>query len=129
MSPKPSSPRAAAVSLLDEITGEGQLMSDLTERRAFQRLAAQDRAAAQRLATQTLRGLERADRILDRLCCAAALARRDEAAILDRLLDLMEPDDIVNFHRTTRRRRDEPVPPLRVRARPEVAQHLIRARA
>lgn len=69
------------------------------------------------------------DRILDRLCCAAALARRDEAAILDRLLDLMEPDDIVNFHRTTRRRRDEPVPPLRVRARPEVAQHLIRARA
>ncbi|MEQ8294479.1 MAG: transcription antitermination factor NusB [Roseovarius sp.] len=66
MSPKPSSPRAAAVSLLDEITGEGQLMSDLTERKGFQRLAVQDRAAAQRLATQTLRGLERADRILDR---------------------------------------------------------------
>ncbi|KZY48462.1 16S rRNA methyltransferase [Roseovarius sp. HI0049] len=66
MSPRPSSPRTAAVSLLDEITGEGQLLSDLTERRAFQRLAVQDQAAAQRLATQTLRGLERADRILDR---------------------------------------------------------------
>ena len=63
--PAPS-PRAAAVRLLDEVIGNGRLMSDLIGSRSFGLLDPAGRATAQRLAVQTLRGMERADRILDR---------------------------------------------------------------
>ncbi|MEI4233169.1 RsmB/NOP family class I SAM-dependent RNA methyltransferase [Roseovarius sp. D22-M7] len=57
-------PRAAAVQLLDQVLGEGRLMSDLLAGGALQTLLPADRARAQRLAGDTLRGLERADRLL-----------------------------------------------------------------
>lgn len=60
----PPSPRAAAAHLLDRILGEGRLMVDLLASGALDHLAPPDRARAQRLALQTLRGLERADRLL-----------------------------------------------------------------
>lgn len=59
-----SSPRAAAVHLLDQVLGEGRLMSDLLAGGAVQALPPADRARAQRLAGDTLRGLDRADRLL-----------------------------------------------------------------
>jgi 16S rRNA (cytosine967-C5)-methyltransferase len=59
-------PRAAAVHLLDQVLGEGRLMSDLLASGALQALPPADRARAQRLAGDTLRGLERADRMLTR---------------------------------------------------------------
>lgn len=55
-------PRRAALRLLDQVTGEGRLLSELTG--ALDPLAPEDRARALRLATETLRGLERADRML-----------------------------------------------------------------
>lgn len=58
--------RSAAVHLLDRVLGEGRLMSDLIAGGALDALSPQDRARAQRLATDTLRGLERADRLLSR---------------------------------------------------------------
>jgi 16S rRNA (cytosine967-C5)-methyltransferase len=58
------SPRSAAAHLLDQIMGEHRQMSDLLATGALDRLPPPDRARAQRLATQTLRGVERADRIL-----------------------------------------------------------------
>lgn len=58
--------RRSAVYLLDQILGEGRLMSELIGAGALDRLAADDRARAQRLATDTLRGLERADRLLQK---------------------------------------------------------------
>lgn len=57
-------PRRAALHLLDQITGEGRLMAELIAGGALQHLAGDDRARAQRLATETLRGLDRADRML-----------------------------------------------------------------
>ena len=57
-------PRRAALHLLDQITGEGRLMAELVAGGALQHLVGEDRARAQRLATQTLRGLDRADRML-----------------------------------------------------------------
>src|SRR5690606_5506927 len=60
----PPSPRAAAIHLLDEILGEQRLLSDLLASGTLDRLSPPDRARAQRLATQTLRGIERADRLL-----------------------------------------------------------------
>ena len=60
------SPRAAAAHLLDQIMGEQRQMSDLLATGALDRLDPPGRARAQRLATQTLRGIERADRILER---------------------------------------------------------------
>lgn len=60
------SPRAAAVHLLDQILGEHRQMADLLATGALSRLDAPERARAQRLATQTLRSLERADRVLSR---------------------------------------------------------------
>jgi len=60
----PLSPRAAAAHLLDQILGEHRQMSELLATGALDRLAAPDRARAQRLATQTLRGMERADTLL-----------------------------------------------------------------
>ncbi len=62
----PPSARASAVHLLDQILGEGRLLSELLTGGALDRLEPADRARAQRLATDTLRGLERADRLLKR---------------------------------------------------------------
>ncbi|MEP3675493.1 transcription antitermination factor NusB [Sulfitobacter sp.] len=58
--------RKSAVYLLDEILGEGKLMSELLGAGVLDRLPAEDRARAQRLAQETLRGMERADRILQK---------------------------------------------------------------
>lgn len=58
--------RRSAIYLLDQIMGEGRLMSELIGTGALDRLDPPDRARAQRLATDTLRGLERADRILQK---------------------------------------------------------------
>jgi 16S rRNA (cytosine967-C5)-methyltransferase len=55
-------PRRAALRLLGQITGEGRTMSELIGQGALDSLAAPDRARAQRLATETLRGIDRADR-------------------------------------------------------------------
>jgi 16S rRNA (cytosine967-C5)-methyltransferase len=56
--------RRSAVYLLDQILGQGRLMPELVGAGALDRLPADDRARAQRLALDTLRGLERADRLL-----------------------------------------------------------------
>ncbi|MBL4768516.1 MAG: 16S rRNA methyltransferase, partial [Rhodobacteraceae bacterium] len=56
--------RRSAIYLLDQVLGEKRLMSESLGAGVLDRLAPQDRARAQRLATQTLRGLERADRLL-----------------------------------------------------------------
>jgi len=58
--------RKAAIYLLDQILGEGRLMTELVQGKALDHLEPGDRARAQRLATETLRGLERADRLLQR---------------------------------------------------------------
>lgn len=59
--------RRSAVFLLDQILGEEpRLMSELLAGGALERLAPEDRARAQRLAVETLRGLERADRLLQK---------------------------------------------------------------
>ncbi len=59
--------RRSAVFLLDQILGEEpRLMSELLAGGALDKLPPDDRARAQRLATQTLRGLERADRLLQK---------------------------------------------------------------
>lgn len=60
-------PRRAAVHLLDRILGEEpRLLSELLAGGALDHLAPEDRARAQRLALETLRGLERADRLLQK---------------------------------------------------------------
>jgi len=56
--------RRSAHHLLMQITGEGRLMAELIGGGALARLENDDRARAQRLATETLRGLDRADRML-----------------------------------------------------------------
>lgn len=58
--------RRSAVYLLDQVLGEGRLMSELIGGGALEKLSPQDRARAQRLALDTLRGLERADRVLQK---------------------------------------------------------------
>lgn len=58
--------RRSAIFLLDQIMGEGKLMPELIGAGVLDRLAPEDRARAQRLAIETLRGMERADRILQR---------------------------------------------------------------
>jgi len=59
--------RRGAVSLLDQILGdEPRLMSELLTGGVLEKLPPDDRARAQRLATETLRGLERADRLLQK---------------------------------------------------------------
>jgi len=64
---KPShSARSAAIYLLDQVLGEGRLMSELIAGGALEGLAPADRARAQRLAGDTLRGLARADRLLSK---------------------------------------------------------------
>ncbi|WP_425044444.1 RsmB/NOP family class I SAM-dependent RNA methyltransferase [Primorskyibacter sp. S87] len=56
--------RRSAIYLLDQVLGEGKLLSECLAAGALDRLPPEDRARAQRLAVETLRGLERADRIL-----------------------------------------------------------------
>ncbi len=58
--------RRSAVYLLDQVMDKGRLMSEVIGGGALQKLAPEDRARAQRLATETLRNLERADRILQK---------------------------------------------------------------
>ncbi|MEX0349433.1 MAG: RsmB/NOP family class I SAM-dependent RNA methyltransferase [Paracoccaceae bacterium] len=58
--------RQSAIYLLDQILGEHRLMSECLAAGALDRLAVEDRARAQRLALDTLRGLERADRMLNK---------------------------------------------------------------
>ena len=59
--------RKSAVYLLDQVLGdEPRLMSELLGAGVLDKLAPDDRARAQRLATETLRGLERADRLLQK---------------------------------------------------------------
>ncbi|SFH00654.1 RsmB/NOP family class I SAM-dependent RNA methyltransferase [Sulfitobacter dubius] len=59
--------RRSAVYLLDQILGEEpRLMSELLASGALDKLPPDDRARAQRLAQDTLRGLERADRLLQK---------------------------------------------------------------
>jgi len=58
--------RRTAVYLLDQILDEGKLMSELIGAGALEQLAVDDRARAQRLAQETLRGMERADRLLQK---------------------------------------------------------------
>lgn len=58
--------RRSAVYLLDQILGEGRLMSELLGGGALDKLPPDDRARAARLAMDTLRGLERADRLLQK---------------------------------------------------------------
>ncbi|WP_210877474.1 RsmB/NOP family class I SAM-dependent RNA methyltransferase [Roseovarius autotrophicus] len=60
----PSPARVAAARLLDQVLGEGRLLSESIG--TLDRLPPQDRARAQRLAIGALRGLERADRLLAR---------------------------------------------------------------
>ncbi|MCB5199386.1 methyltransferase domain-containing protein [Loktanella sp. TSTF-M6] len=57
-------PRRAAHHLLQQVTTEGRLLSELIGAGALDHLEPQDRARAQRLATDTLRMLDRADRML-----------------------------------------------------------------
>ena len=59
--------RRSALYLLDRILGDDpRLMSELLSAGALDKLDPADRARAQRLATETLRGLERADRLLQK---------------------------------------------------------------
>ena len=60
----PPSARRAAVLLLDKVLGEGRLLGDLSA--DLDRLPPAERARALRLASETLRGLDRADRLLSR---------------------------------------------------------------
>lgn len=64
--PQVNSARRSAVHLLDQVLGEGQPMSELLGAGVLDRLTPPDRARAQRLALETLRGLERADKLLKR---------------------------------------------------------------
>ncbi|PIL19982.1 hypothetical protein P775_11785 [Puniceibacterium antarcticum] len=64
MSTPPLSARHAAVDLLDQILGQERLMSELMGGNAWAAMTPGDRAAAQRLAGDVLRGMERADRVL-----------------------------------------------------------------
>ncbi|MEO0750256.1 MAG: RsmB/NOP family class I SAM-dependent RNA methyltransferase [Pseudomonadota bacterium] len=58
--------RKAALYLLNAILIDHRQLSELIEKGALDRLAPEDRARAQRLTIDVLRGLERADRLLDR---------------------------------------------------------------
>lgn len=61
--PSPT-PRSTAVALLDKVMGEGRLLAELNA--PLSRLSPADRARALRLASDTLRGIDRADRLLAR---------------------------------------------------------------
>ncbi|WP_375687470.1 RsmB/NOP family class I SAM-dependent RNA methyltransferase [Pseudooceanicola sp. LIPI14-2-Ac024] len=63
----PLTARGGAVALLDGVLGRERLLSDMTgPGGVLDRLSPADKARAQRLATETLRGLERCDRLLQR---------------------------------------------------------------
>ncbi len=64
MSDNATAARRSTIYLLDQILGEGRLLSECLAAGALDRLDPEDRARAQRLTLQTLRGLERADRLL-----------------------------------------------------------------
>ncbi len=66
MPPPAPTARAAAVHLLDQVLGEGRLLSEAVAAGGLAALSPADRARAQRLALATLRGLERADRLIAR---------------------------------------------------------------
>jgi len=66
MQTTPSPTRATALRLLGDVTVRGRLLPDSVGQQGFGALAPAERAAAQRLTVQTLRGMERADRILAR---------------------------------------------------------------
>jgi len=57
-------PRLAAHFMLDQVTGEGLLLPEIIGAGALAHLKVEDRARAQRLAVETLRALDRADRML-----------------------------------------------------------------
>ncbi|MEY8803028.1 RsmB/NOP family class I SAM-dependent RNA methyltransferase [Leisingera sp. XS_AS12] len=59
-----NTPRRTAVYLLDQVLGEGRLLAECYAAGALEKLAPEERARAQRLAVETLRSLERADRVL-----------------------------------------------------------------
>ncbi|AXT35502.1 methyltransferase domain-containing protein [Phaeobacter sp. LSS9] len=61
-----SQARRRAIHLLDQVLGEGKLLSECYAAGALDKLPAEERARSQRLATDTLRNLERADRILQK---------------------------------------------------------------
>ena len=64
---RPIPARAGALRLLNAVLGEEpRLLSELRDQPWLTRMAAPERARAQRLATETLRQLERCDRLLDR---------------------------------------------------------------
>lgn len=65
MSNNATAARRSTVYLLDQILGEGRLLSECLAAGALDRLTPEDRARAQRLTLETLRGLERADRLLE----------------------------------------------------------------
>ncbi|WP_425079994.1 RsmB/NOP family class I SAM-dependent RNA methyltransferase [Ruegeria denitrificans] len=65
MSNSATAARRSAIYLLDQVLGEGRLLAECLAAGAVDRLEPEDRARAQRLALETLRGLERADRLLD----------------------------------------------------------------
>jgi 16S rRNA (cytosine967-C5)-methyltransferase len=58
--------RATAVAMLDRILDEGKLMAELQASGILDALAPDERARASRLTLETLRGLERADRLLQK---------------------------------------------------------------
>ena len=64
MSDNATAARRSAIYLLDQILGEGRLLPECLAAGALDRLPPEDRARAQRLTLETLRGLERADRLL-----------------------------------------------------------------
>lgn len=66
MSDKALPARKAAIYLLDQVLGQGKLLAELVQGGALEHLTPPDRARAQRLAVETLRGLERADRMLQK---------------------------------------------------------------
>jgi len=61
---KPDVARMMAVTLITDVMENAKLLSDLTFGPKFLSLSPPERARAQRLATECLRGVERADRIL-----------------------------------------------------------------
>ena len=73
-------PRRAAWHLLQEIIGEGRLLSELLGAGALDHLTPADRARAQRLTVSALRGLDRADRMLK-----PYLTKRPSLAVMNAL--------------------------------------------
>lgn len=58
--------RRTVIYLLDQVLGEGRLLAECYAAGALERLTPEDRARTQRLTLQTLRSLERTDRVLQK---------------------------------------------------------------